>query len=88
MSETRQQRAEALGAWADRIQPEDLVEADTAALQAIADLSLQRDDLDRQLAEAVNSARRANRSWTEIGAMLGVSKQAVQRKYGQPRLEV
>lgn len=88
MSKTRQQRAEALGAWADRVQPEDLVEADTAALQAIADLSLQRDDLDRQLAEAVNSARRANRSWTEIGAMLGVSKQAVQRKYGQPRLEV
>ena len=88
MSKTRQQRAEALGAWADRVQPEDLVEADTAALRAIADLSLQRDDLDRQLAEAVNSARRANRSWTEIGAMLGVSKQAVQRKYGQPRLEV
>ena len=88
MSKTRKQRADALEAWADRVRPEDLVEADTTALRAIADLARQRDELDRQLAEAVDAARRANRSWAEIGAMLGVSKQAVQRKYGRPRARV
>lgn len=88
MSKTREQRAAALEVWAERIRPEDLVEADTAALRAIADLSRLRDELDQQLAEAVDAARRANRSWAEIGAMLGVSKQAVQRKYGRPKLGI
>ena len=44
MSKTRAERAEALEAWADRVE---------------------------------------SRSWSEIGAMLGVSKQAAQRKYGR-----
>ncbi len=39
-------------------------------------------DLDADLAKSVEAARAANRSWSEIGAMLGVSKQAAQRKYG------
>jgi hypothetical protein len=30
----------------------------------------------------VRAARSAHRSWSEIGAMLGVTKQAAQRKYG------
>jgi hypothetical protein len=30
---------------------------------------------------AIRDARKADRSWSEIGAMLGVSKQAAQRKY-------
>lgn len=88
MSTTRKQRADALEVWAERVRAEDLVEADTSALRAIADLARQRDQLDQQLAEAVDAARRANRSWAEIGTMLGVSKQAVQRKYGRPRAGV
>jgi len=35
------------------------------------------------LVEAIRSARRADRSWSEIGTMLGVSKQAAQKKYGK-----
>jgi hypothetical protein len=31
--------------------------------------------------DAISEARHAHRSWSEIGAMLGVSKQAAQRKY-------
>jgi len=42
-----------------------------------------RGELDAALVEAIRSARKADRSWTEIGAMLGVSKQAAQRKYAK-----
>ena len=41
----------------------------------------QRDDVDTALLDAIRDARNADRSWSEIGAMLGVSKQAAQRKY-------
>jgi len=40
-------------------------------------------DTTGELTRAVIAARRSNRSWSEIGAMLGVSKQAAQRKYGR-----
>ena len=48
----------------------------------LAELVEQRNEGDEGLTEAVRFARRAERSWAEIGAMLGVSKQAAQRKYG------
>jgi len=83
MSKTRAQRAAALETWADRVEPDDLVVAETDALRAIAELSEQREGVDAALADAVRSARRADRSWSEIGAMLGVSKQAAQRKYAK-----
>ena len=82
MSASRAQRAAALEKWADEVDPADLEEADTAALRAIAELAEARDQLDDKLTDAVRSARQTNRSWSEIGAMLGVSKQAAQRKYG------
>jgi len=81
VSETREQRAKALEEWADRVESTDLKVADTAALRTIAELAERRDDVDQALTEAVRSARLAKRSWSEIGTMLGVSKQAAQRKY-------
>jgi AsnC-type helix-turn-helix domain len=78
---TRAQRAAALERWADEVAPDDLVEARTAALRTIAELAEQRDDIDTALLDAIRDARNADRSWSEIGAMLGVSKQAAQRKY-------
>lgn len=83
MTKSRAARAEALERWADRVQSEDLVPADTDTLRVIAELSEQRADVEAALSEAIRSARRANRSWSEIGAMLGVSKQAAQRKYAK-----
>jgi hypothetical protein len=83
MSKSRAERAAALERWADHVEPEDLRVADTDALRAIAELSQQRDRVDNELTDAIRSARAAHRSWSEIGAMLGVSKQAAQRKYGQ-----
>jgi hypothetical protein len=78
---TRAERATALERWADEIDADDLVEAQTAALRTIAELVEQRDDIDTALLDAIRDARNVDRSWSEIGAMLGVSKQAAQRKY-------
>jgi hypothetical protein len=78
---TRAERAAALERWADEVDADDLVEAKTAALRTIAELAEQRDDIDTALVDAIRVARNADRSWSEIGAMLGVSKQAAQRKY-------
>lgn len=83
MTTSRERRAAALEAWAEEVATDDLVEADTAALREIATLADQRDVLEAALAEAVRKARHANRSWSEIGAMLGVSKQAAQRRFSK-----
>lgn len=82
MTKSRAERAAALERWADRVRPEDLRVADTDSLRTIAELAEQRDRVDDELTDAVRAARAARRSWSEIGAMLGVSKQAAQRKYG------
>jgi hypothetical protein len=81
MTTTRAQRVDALERWAEDVKAVDLVEANTAALRTIAELVEQRDDVDTALLGAIRDARNADRSWSEIGAMLGVSKQAAQRKY-------
>ena len=83
MTTTRAQRAAALETWADEVAADDLIIADTDALRAISEIADRRNRLDSVLTDAVRSARRDGRSWSEIGAMLGVSKQAAQRKYAQ-----
>ena len=82
MTKTRAARSAALEAWADSVDSADLRSADTDSLRHIAQLAQQREDVDAELAQTVQAARAAHRSWSEIGAMLGVSKQAAQRKYG------
>ncbi|MEZ5203248.1 MAG: hypothetical protein R2701_02350 [Acidimicrobiales bacterium] len=82
MTKTRAERLAALEAWAESVDPAELRSADTDALRHIAELAQQRDDVDAELAKTVRAARADHRSWSEIGAMLGVSKQAAQRKYG------
>jgi len=51
-----------------------------SSFRDIAELAERRVVVDLQLAEADRRARLARRSWSEIAAMLGVSKQAAQRK--------
>jgi hypothetical protein len=82
VTKSRAERAAVLEEWADRVQTEELEVADTDALRVIAELADQRERVDSELTAAVRAARAAHRSWSEIGAMLGVSKQAAQRKYG------
>jgi len=80
---SRADRAAALERWADDVQTDALVEIDTNVLRHLGELAEQRAILESELREAVLAARRSDRSWSEIGAMLGVSKQAAQRKYGR-----
>jgi len=79
----RKQRAQALEAWSQQVNEGDLVEADTKALRTIAALVDESESVDRALSEAVGRARARDHSWSQIGAMLGVSKQAAQRKYSK-----
>jgi len=81
MSKSREERAKALEKWADTEDAFELKTAETQALRTIAELVDQRNEVDEQITEAVISARQSRRSWSEIGTMLGVSKQAAQRKY-------
>jgi hypothetical protein len=83
MSPTRAERAAALETWADNVDDAELVEADTDALKAVGEFAARRDRLEAALARAIRDARQDGRSWSEIGAMLGVSKQAAQRKYSK-----
>ena len=76
------ERSEAFEAWADSVSPADLEPADTSALQAITRLTDLRKEIDAAILGAVREARRHDRTWAEIGAMLGVTKQAAQHKYG------
>jgi hypothetical protein len=80
---SRAERAVALKRWADKVTAGELAAVDTSALRQLAQLAERREVLDGEVTEAVHAARRANRSWSEIGTMLGVSKQAAQRKYGR-----
>ena len=81
MTATRQERAANLERWADAVDSSDLREVDTDALRQIAELVDQRRHVEDELDAAVRAARNAQRPWSEIGAMLGVTKQAAQRKY-------
>jgi len=80
---SRADKAAALERWADKVEPGGLVPVDTSALRQIAKLAEQREALDDEVTDPVHAARQANRSWSDIGKMLGVSKQAAQRKYGR-----
>lgn len=78
---SRSERAANLERWAANVTTSELVRVETSELQRIADVAERRNALDDELTAVVNAARRSGRSWSEIGMMLGVSKQAAQRKY-------
>jgi hypothetical protein len=84
LNNKRADQAAALEKWADEV-VEDLVEVDTRSLQRLREVANQRAAIDAEVTDAVEQARLANRSWAEIGLMLGVTKQAAQRKYGHSK---
>lgn len=80
------EQAEAFEAWADSVQPADLEPSDTRALQTITRLTDLRKEIEAAILDAVCEARRSGHTWSEIGVMLDVSKQAAQQRYG-PKLD-
>ena len=82
MSDAHAEQLAALEAWADRVRPEHLREVDTSALRRLAELADRRASIETEITAAVREARAAGGSWSMIGFMLGVSKQAAQQRYG------
>lgn len=81
MKKSRAERARALEEWAVGVEGDALVVTDTEVLRTIGELADRRERVESALVDAVRTARRADRSWSEIGAMLAVSEQAAQRMH-------
>jgi hypothetical protein len=77
----RARKLEAFECWADTVETEDLVVADTSSLKTLVLLAKSQTAIEIQLAEAVRRARADHQSWSMIAVMIGVSKQAALRKY-------
>lgn len=66
---------------ADRDQPTGPA-IDGGPLRAIADAARRREAADADVTAGVHAAREAGLSWAVIGAVLGVSRQAMMQRYG------
>ena len=89
MPRTREQLEKALAdteAWLDGLDPKALgsPESDGADLRAIGEALRAVAASDLGLAEQVATARANGRTWTQIAAVLGVSKQAARERFGEP----
>lgn len=56
---------------------------DGATLRALGAAAKTRDDAEASVAAGIDAARAAGHSWAVIGAVLGVSRQAVVKRYGR-----
>ncbi len=89
MPRTRAQLEEAAAraeAWLDDLDPAvlDTPAADATTLRAIAAATAKVGEGTREQAEAVDAARQAGKTWSEIAQMLGTSRQAAKARFGQP----
>ncbi len=64
--------------------PDDANIRDAASLQRVRKAFQRRAATEKQLTDAVNSARDDGQSWAAIGAMLGTSGEAARQRYGAP----
>ena len=89
MPRTREQLAQALAdteAWLDGLDAEALAapDSDGADLRSIGEALRAVAASDLSLADEVAKARAHGRTWTQIAAVLGVSKQAARERFGEP----
>ncbi len=89
MPRTREQLQQALTdteAWLDSLDAKALAspDSDGADLRAIGEALRAVAASDLNLADQVTRARANGRTWTQIGAVLGVSKQAARERFGEP----
>ncbi len=86
MPRTRQELARAAAdaeAWLDSLDPDTTPAEDTSDLREIGLALGELVDRQKRLDDAVVAARNNGRSWSEIGLVLGISKQAARERYGQ-----
>jgi hypothetical protein len=89
MPRTREQLQKALAdteAWLDQLNPETIASpgSDASDLHAIGDALRAVAASDLSLADQVAKARANGRTWTQIAAVLGVTKQAARERFGEP----
>lgn len=89
MARTREQLELAVTeteAWLEKLDPAALAspDSDGADLRAIGEALLAVATVDLSLAKTVSTAREHGRTWTQIAAVLGVSKQAARERFGEP----
>jgi hypothetical protein len=89
MPRTRERLQQALAdaeAWLDGLDPEALAspDSDGADLRSIGEALRAVAASDLTLADEVAKARAHGRTWTQIAAVLGVSKQAARERFGEP----
>jgi hypothetical protein len=73
-------RADELADRFERYEPRD-EDRGEPALMALRRIAYQRALLERELLEAVRTARRAGASWARIGSELGTSGEAARQRY-------
>jgi len=73
-------------AWLDNLDPKVLASpgSDGADLRAIGEALRAVAASHLSLADQVATARANGRTWTQIAAVLGVSKQAARERFGEP----
>lgn len=73
-------------AWLDQLDPADstVENDDPADLRTIAAALNVAAAVEQAVGAAVAAARQKGRSWNEIARILGVSRQAAQKRYDQP----
>lgn len=54
-------------------------------VEGLADLAGLHDEVERAIADSVTELRNQDFAWSEIGRVLGISRQAAQQKYGRSR---
>lgn len=91
MARTREQLEKAVAdteAWLDSLDPRALAspDSDGSDLRAIGEAMRTVAAGDLALAKSVGTARANGRTWTQIAAVLGVSKQAARERFGEPSL--
>jgi len=88
MPRTREQLKKAVAtteAWLDSLDPKALAspDSDGADLRAIMEALRVRAAVDLNLADQVAKARANGRTWTQIAAVLGVTKQAARERFAE-----
>jgi hypothetical protein len=77
-------QAEKLAKQFEDHEPESSNIRDAASLRRVREAFLRKAASERELDEAVRSAREDGQSWATIAAMLGTSGEAARQRYGAP----